>query len=112
MTRLEADILILCGDLTDYGLPEDAAELARVSGIWIPMVGVLGNHDSESGASAEIARLLSEAGVKVLDAETVEVHGIGFAGVKGFCGASAAARWGPGAKRPSNSSSRKLWPNR
>ena len=52
LARLEADILVLCGDLTDYGLPEEAAELARelVSGVKIPIVGVLGNHDYESGA--------------------------------------------------------------
>ena len=97
LTRVEADVLILCGDLTDYGLPEEAAELARelVSGVAIPIVGVLGNHDYESGASVEITRLLSEAGVKVLDGETVEVHGIGFAGVKGFAGGFGRGALGP-----------------
>ncbi len=97
VTRLEADVLILCGDLTDYGLPEEAAELARelASGIKIPMVGVLGNHDYESGASVEITRLLTEAGMTVLDGETVEVLGIGFAGVKGFAGGFGRGVLGP-----------------
>ena len=97
LTRLDADILILCGDLTDYGLPEEAAELARelVSGVKIPMVGVLGNHDFESGASVEISQVLSEAGVRLLDGETVEVHGIGFAGVKGFAGGFGRGALGP-----------------
>jgi Icc-related predicted phosphoesterase len=97
LTRLEADILVLCGDLTDYGLADEAAELARelVSGIKIPIVGVLGNHDYESGASAEITRVLSEAGVRLLDGETVEVQGIGFAGVKGFAGGFGRGVLGP-----------------
>jgi Icc-related predicted phosphoesterase len=97
LTKLEADVLVLCGDLTDYGLPEEAAELARelVSGIKIPIVGVLGNHDYESGASVEITRLLSDAGVRLLDGETVEVHGIGFAGVKGFAGGFGRGVLGP-----------------
>ena len=97
VTRLEADILILCGDLTDYGLPDEAAELARelASGIKIPMVGVLGNHDYESGASVEITRLLTEAGMTVLDGETVEVLGVGFAGVKGFAGGFGRGVLGP-----------------
>ncbi|MGH9174982.1 MAG: metallophosphoesterase family protein, partial [Vicinamibacterales bacterium] len=63
--------------------------------IKIPIVGVLGNHDYESGASAEITRLLSEAGVRMLDGETVEVHGIGFAGVKGFAGGFGRGVLGP-----------------
>jgi 3',5'-cyclic AMP phosphodiesterase CpdA len=47
IVRSEADILLLLGDLTDYGLAEEAAELARelTSGIKIPIIGVLGNHD-------------------------------------------------------------------
>jgi Icc-related predicted phosphoesterase len=97
ITRLEADILLLCGDLTDYGHPEEAAELARelVSGIKIPIVGVLGNHDYESGAVSEVRRLLTEAGVRLLDGETVEVQGIGFAGVKGFAGGFGRGVLGP-----------------
>ncbi len=83
----QADVLLLGGDLTDYGLPEEARVLTReLSGVKIPVVAVLGNHDCESGKEAEVAAILTEAGVKVLDGDAVEVHGIGIAGVKGFGG--------------------------
>jgi Icc-related predicted phosphoesterase len=84
-----ADILLLCGDLTDHGLPEEAAvlagELGRV-GKNMPTLAVLGNHDVESGQEGEIRRILSEAGVVVLDGDAHQVGEVGFAGVKGFCG--------------------------
>ena len=97
VTRAEADVLLLLGDLTDYGLAEEAAELARelTGGIKIPIIGVLGNHDFEGGAVGEVTRILTEAGVKLLDGETTEVHGIGFAGVKGFCGGFGRGVLGP-----------------
>lgn len=97
LTRVEADILILCGDLTDYGLPEEALELAHeiIAGVKIPVVGVLGNHDYEAGAASEVRRIMSEAGVRLLDGETVEVQGIGFAGVKGFAGGFGRGVLGP-----------------
>src|SRR3954452_16594581 len=46
-----ADILLLLGDLTDYGLPDEATALAKELGttVRIPIIGVLGNHDYESG---------------------------------------------------------------
>lgn len=83
-----ADVLLLCGDLADYGLVEEAAILAEVlkDTVRIPMVGVLGNHDFENGNQNEIRRILSEAGLVLLDGEIAEIRGIGFAGVKGFCG--------------------------
>lgn len=97
LTRLECDVLVLCGDLTDYGLPEEAVELARelTAGTKIPVVGVLGNHDYESGAAVEITRVLTEAGVRILDGESVELQGIGFAGVKGFAGGFGRGALGP-----------------
>jgi Icc-related predicted phosphoesterase len=97
VTRVEADILLLLGDLTDYGLAEEAAELARelTNGTKIPIIGVLGNHDYESGAVTDVTRILSEAGVHLLDGETVEVQGIGFAGVKGFAGGFGRGVLGP-----------------
>jgi Icc-related predicted phosphoesterase len=97
LARVNADILILCGDLTDYGHPEEATELARelVSGVKIPIVGVLGNHDYEAGAVGDVRRILSDSGVKLLDGETVEVQGIGFAGVKGFAGGFGRGVLGP-----------------
>jgi len=97
ITRLDADILLLCGDLTDYGLVEEAAELGRElsSGIKIPMIGVLGNHDYEAGAVGDVRRILTEAGIRLLDGETVEVQGVGFAGVKGFAGGFGRGVLGP-----------------
>lgn len=94
-----ADVLVLCGDFTDYGLPEEARVLARELTAWVkvPVVAVLGNHDYESGKADEIAQILRDAGAAVLDGEATEVHGIGFAGVKGFCGGfgrGALGHWG------------------
>jgi Icc-related predicted phosphoesterase len=97
VAQAEADILLLLGDLTDYGLADEAAELARelTGGIRIPIIAVLGNHDFESGAQAEVTRILTEAGVTLLDGESVEVLGIGFAGVKGFAGGFGRGVLGP-----------------
>jgi Icc-related predicted phosphoesterase len=92
-----ADVLLLCGDFTDYGLPEEARILARelTTATKIPVVAVLGNHDYESGHEDEIRRILSDAGVVVLDGEATEVHGVGFAGVKGFAGGFGRGALGP-----------------
>lgn len=92
-----ADILVIPGDLTDYGLAEEARVLARdlTSTVKIPIVAVLGNHDFESNESAEIARILSDAGVHMLDGDAVEIHGVGFAGVKGFAGGFGRGTLGP-----------------
>jgi len=83
-----ADVLLLCGDLTDYGLPDETRVFAAAvrAALRIPALAVLGNHDHESGQQDEVKRILTEAGVIVLDGEAHEVHGIGFAGVKGFGG--------------------------
>ena len=83
-----ADVLLLCGDLTDYGLPEEAHVLAEDirSYASIPVLAVLGNHDYESGKADEVVKILGDAGVKVLDGECCEIGGIGFAGVCGFGG--------------------------
>jgi Icc-related predicted phosphoesterase len=82
-----ADVLVLCGDLTDHGTVEEAQVLAReVAHARIPIVAVLGNHDHEAGTPEKVSELLCEAGVQVLDGDAVEINGIGFAGVKGFLG--------------------------
>ncbi len=92
----KADVLLLCGDLTDYGLVEEAHVLAKeLSVVEIPMLGVLGNHDFESGHSEEVKRILLEAGVKVLDGDSHVIDGLGFAGVKGFCGGFGRGTLGP-----------------
>src|SRR5918993_4945073 len=92
-----ADVLVLCGDFTDYGLPEEAKILARelTTSVNIPVIAVLGNHDYESGHQDEIGQILSDAGVAVLDGEATEVHGVGFAGVKGFGGGFGRGALGP-----------------
>ncbi len=84
----EADVLLLCGDLTDYGAIEEAKILAKeiTSSLRIPALGVLGNHDVESGHEKEIVQIMTDAGVVMLDGDAHEVHGVGFAGVKGFGG--------------------------
>jgi Icc-related predicted phosphoesterase len=96
-----ADVLVLPGDLTDYGLAEEARVLARdlTSAVKIPIVAVLGNHDFESDQSEEIARILADAGVHVLDGDSVEVKGVGFAGVKGFAGGFGRGTLGPWGER-------------
>src|SRR5437763_12839135 len=55
-----ADILLLLGDLTDYGHPEEAQLLAKElsAGVKIPIIGVLGNHDYEAGKETEVQRIL------------------------------------------------------
>jgi Icc-related predicted phosphoesterase len=91
-----ADILLLCGDLTDYGLPEEAHVLAEeLSVARIPIVAVMGNHDYESGHQDEVRQILCSAGVRMLDGEACEIHGVGFAGVKGFCGGYGRRALGP-----------------
>lgn len=93
-----ADALLLCGDLTDYGLPEETHVLAEeLSAARIPIVAVLGNHDFESGKQDEVQRILAEAGVRMLDGEACEIHGVGIAGAKGFIGGygrHALGHWG------------------
>jgi Icc-related predicted phosphoesterase len=92
-----ADIFALCGDLTDYGLAEEARAFVKElkGAVKIPMVAVLGNHDYESNQQAEIAQIFKDAGVTVLDGETTEIEGIGFAGVKGFAGGFGRRALGP-----------------
>jgi uncharacterized protein len=82
-----ADVLALCGDLTNLGKPREAEILAQdLHSCTIPVVGVLGNHDHESGQADEVVRILQDAGMRFLETQTHELRGIGFAGVKGFGG--------------------------
>lgn len=91
-----ADIMVLCGDLTDYGLPDEAQVLAReIQGVRAPVVAVLGNHDFESGHADEVKAILTVAGVTVLDGESIELHGVGIAGIKGFAGGFGRHTLGP-----------------
>ena len=91
-----ADILVLAGDLTDYGLADEARALVKeLSAVRIPVVAVLGNHDFESGQQDDVAQLLKDAGVCMLDGGTTEVLGVGFAGIKGFAGGFGRRALGP-----------------
>lgn len=84
----DADLLLLCGDLTDYGAVDEAKVLARdiTQSLRVPAIGVLGNHDFESGKQDDISKILTDAGVTMLDGDATEMFGVGFAGVKGFGG--------------------------
>jgi len=83
-----ADVLALCGDLTNLGLPLEAERLANdLRSCRIPVVAVLGNHDYQSGRADELKQILRSGKVVVLEeTETFEIKGVGFAGAKGFCG--------------------------
>lgn len=83
-----ADVILLCGDLTDYGLREEAEALAEDlhAYVRIPVLGVFGNHDFESGTQGHVRSILEDVGVKLLDGESTEIDGVGFAGACGFAG--------------------------
>ena len=91
--RLEgaADLVLLAGDLTTHGEPEQAAVLAEASqAIDLPVICVLGNHDLHADRADEVMAVLRQAGLTVLDRDWAvrEVCGteVGVAGVKGFVG--------------------------
>jgi Icc-related predicted phosphoesterase len=91
-----ADILALCGDLTDRGDPEEARLMANALAlVTVPIVAVLGNHDYECDKVAEVSRILGDAGVRVLDGDAHEILGVGFAGAKGFAGGFGRGALGP-----------------
>jgi Icc-related predicted phosphoesterase len=87
----DADVILLAGDLTTYGLPEQAQVLADIAGnVGVPIVAVLGNHDYHSDREGEIAELLTAAGVTLLERSsavlTVNGVSVGVVGAKGFIG--------------------------
>lgn len=83
----QADILLLCGDLTDTGHLAEAEVLAQeLKACTIPIIAVLGNHDYERDQQKTIKKMLENDNVHILDGQSVVLHGIGFAGVKGFGG--------------------------
>jgi Icc-related predicted phosphoesterase len=85
--RDEADVLVLAGDLTNYGLPNEMEPLLNVLvRLRVPAIAVLGNHDYESGKEEELCQMMIAAGVKVLNGSAYERDGVGFAGTKGFVG--------------------------
>lgn len=85
--KKEADVLVLAGDLTDSGIPEEMeALLGTVRHIPLPVIAVLGNHDYEHDRADDLIRMMTEAGIQVLDGSSFEFGEVGFAGTKGFCG--------------------------
>src|SRR6185369_15138111 len=79
-----ADVVLIAGDLTDYGLPEEATVLAReLTALRIPAAAVLGNRDLESDKAGDVRQILTAAGLTVLDGDACELMGVGIAGVKG-----------------------------
>lgn len=83
-----SDLLLLCGDLTDRGLPEEAKVLAEdLSALRVPCAAVLGNHDYEAGAVKDLCAELTKANVRILDGDHwIFEKVLGVAGVKGFGG--------------------------
>jgi Icc-related predicted phosphoesterase len=82
-----ADVLLLCGDLTNFGKTREAEILAEdIKSCSVPVLGVLGNHDYECGCPEKVCEILHGAGMTVLDEQAIEIDGVGFAGVKGFMG--------------------------
>jgi Icc-related predicted phosphoesterase len=91
-----ADVLLLAGDLTDYGLPDEARVLAReFASLRIPTAAVLGNHDVESDKQDEVRQIVTDAGITVLDGDACELKGVGIAGIKGFGGGFGQRALGP-----------------
>lgn len=85
--REEADVLVIAGDLTNYGRPDEMTSLLNaLVRLRVPIVAVLGNHDYESGQEQELIRMMTAEGIKVLDGSSYERDGVGFAGTKGFLG--------------------------
>lgn len=86
-----ADVLLLAGDLTRHGTPEEAAVVAReIKDLGVPVVAVLGNHDHHDEHPEEVTAILRDAGTHVLEGQAVVVTAgdarIGVAGTKGFGG--------------------------
>src|SRR5262245_14937391 len=85
--RDDADILLLAGDLTNFGQPAEMEPLLNaLVRLRVPTVAVLGNHDYESGREQELMQMMTSGGIKVLDGTAYERDGVGFAGTKGFVG--------------------------
>ncbi|MFL5870513.1 MAG: metallophosphoesterase, partial [Solirubrobacterales bacterium] len=87
----QADLLLLAGDLTTHGRPEEAEVLADAcDGLELPIFAVLGNHDWHCDRADEVADTLEDAGIRVLDRsatiETIRGIEVGVVGVKGYVG--------------------------
>jgi len=82
-----ADVLLICGDLTNTGDESEAQILCdELKACTIPVIAVLGNHDYEKGRQKLIRQTLQNENVHILDGEAIVIKDVGFAGVKGFGG--------------------------
>jgi Icc-related predicted phosphoesterase len=91
-----ADVLLIAGDVTRVGDPEEAKGLAtELAGLEVPVIAVLGNHDYHSDRQVEITGILEADGIRVLEGEasTLDIDGssLGVAGAKGFGGGFVGA---------------------
>src|SRR5512143_43451 len=76
--RDDADVLVVAGDLTNFGRLEEMEPLVNVLvRLRVPTIAVLGNHDYECGKEAELMRLMTAEGIKVLDGTGYERDGVG-----------------------------------
>ncbi|HZE05540.1 MAG TPA: metallophosphoesterase [Solirubrobacteraceae bacterium] len=92
----QCDLILLCGDLTTHGRPEQAAVLADAcAAVEVPIYAVLGNHDWHCNQAEETVAELERGGIEVLEREsrTVLVNGVevGIVGLKGFVGGFAGS---------------------
>lgn len=92
----DADLLLLAGDLTTHGLPEQAAVLADACrGLEAPILAVLGNHDQHSNRCDDVVTALQSGGIQVLQREhlilEIGEREVGVVGAKGFVGGFAGA---------------------
>jgi Icc-related predicted phosphoesterase len=85
------DLVLLAGDLTTCGDPDEARVLADACrGLEVPVFAVLGNHDWHLDRTHEVVALLTDANVRVLERSSArcEIRGrtVGIVGLKGFIG--------------------------
>src|SRR5256712_12759660 len=72
-----ADVLVLCGDLTDRGLADEARVLAKeLQPVKMPKIAVLGDHDFEADAAAPVLEIPPHAQVTILDGTALELSGV------------------------------------
>lgn len=97
----QADVIVLAGDLTNFGKTKEAEILAEdIRCATKPVIGVLGNHDYECGQPETVAHILHQAGMTILDEQAIELEGVGFAGVKGFLGGFGRGELAPFGEGP------------
>jgi Icc-related predicted phosphoesterase len=87
----EIDLLLLAGDLTTHGQPEQARVLADACrDLDVPIYAVLGNHDWHCHQVDAVKPILEDAGITLLERQATTLRvgqtEIGIVGLKGFVG--------------------------